>query len=957
MSTAPLPCPEDTLLEAMRRGLLPPEKHSDVAAHVDACSACQAKLDRETGAFVAAWAAALVPPPPPALPGYEILEVLGRGGMGVVYKARQTGLNRLVALKMILAGPYATTEQLARFQTEAEAAARLRHPNIVQIYEIGQAEGRPYFSLEYVEGGSLAERLKQTVLPPREAAALLEVLARAVDHAHQQGVIHRDIKPANILLQRKPTTDDTDRTDKNKSKYSSLSVLSVSSVVDFLPKIADFSLARQLDSDSGLTRTGAVLGTPSYMAPEQADGRSHDGGPATDTYALGAVLYECLTGRPPFRAATPLETLDQVRRQEPVPPRRLNPAVPRDLETICLTCLHKDPHRRYRSAEALADDLHRFLAGEPIRARRSSALERGVKWVRRRPALAALLAVLIATPVLVASREIALRLEAESQSDRAEKNRERAEQQAHISVVMAARDAANHWLWEKARGRYTVAIEHNFPDRRELEVERLACLMAHPRRELRAELARLGAEQDLPAPARAAVLLYRGEVGLIDGEEKDLEKAEGLVRAALEVPGGLSAADRAYARGLLADSPRAAIEHYRAALARAPFHRANSALVLELVFSGQFEEARRGAAFMLRVNADYTVAHYALAVIAALEEDAQGLQRHMRELHRVVGERGRAAVDRQLAFFRQVPELGRRLHGRDAGKAGGGVNPLALGGLIGELARHVKALDEAGAPGLLGVPAPVLLRPRKLLSKLWAVQFTLSRQDPNEAARLAEKAEADYPEALLRLQHANALLTVAGRHVNRGDWEAGGRAMERVRELARQATMAPTLLPFGPYRHNARWLCVLADSWDAVRRRIRFASGVMAQLGLGPLPAAAGLGAHGSHFEAERARRNRAEILAVAHHSRGFDEARTALLPAFVELLEPEDARLLLTDWIGDEPEEPAPLRLRARLELRQRNYGTALHDAQRVLARHPNDREMQAVARAARAGLEVRPR
>jgi tetratricopeptide (TPR) repeat protein len=932
MSTAPLPCPEDALLEAYRRGQLPPEKHADVAAHVDGCSACQAKLDHETSAFVAVGAAAVALPPPPAVPGYEILEVLGRGGMGVVYLARQVGLNRLVALKMILAGPYATTEQLARFQTEAEAAGRLRHPNIVQIYEIGQAEGRPFFSLEYVEGGSLAQRLKETVLPPREAARLLESLARAVQHAHQQGVVHRDIKPANILLAR-----------------------------DGTPKVADFSLARQLDTDSGLTRTGAVFGTPSYMAPEQAEGRSRDIGPATDIYALGAVLYECLTGRPPFRAATSSQTLDQVRHEEPVAPRRLQPALPRDLETICLTCLRKEPPRRYPRAEALADDLRRFLAGEPVHARPTSALERGVKWVKRRPGLAALLGLLLAAAAILIPREVLLRLEAEEQSRvenklrrEAEDARGRARHEAHISVVMAADKNARQWLWKDARGLYTVAIENDFPDRRELEVKRLACLMADPeRRELRSELARLEAEKDLPAAARAAVLLYRGEVGLIDGEEKDRQKAEGLIHEALKEPCGLSAADKSYARGLLADSPHAAIEHYREALDHAPFHRANSALVLELVFSGKFEEARRGADFMLRVNPGDTVAHYALAVIAALEEDPQGVKRHMRPLHQAVGERGRAAMDRQLAFFQELPQLNRWLHGRGPRKGAAGGNPFALGTLINQVAKQVKALDAEGAPGILGVPAPVLLRPRKLMSKLWAIQSAQLRGDPNEAARLAAEAEGDYPEAVLRLQHANAVLALASRHMKRGDWEAAWRAGQRVRVLARQAAAAPTLMPFGPYRHNARWLCVLVDGWEAVNRRVGLTAGVTASLRAGPLSAATSLGAHGTHFETERARRSREEILAVAAHSRGYDEARTALLPQFVEWLEPEDARLLLTDWIDDEADEMTPLRLRARLELRLGNFGSALRDARRVLARHADDRDMRAVERAAQTAVE----
>jgi predicted Ser/Thr protein kinase len=311
---------------------------------------------------------------PPAVPGYEILGELGRGGMGVVYQARQTGLNRTVALKMILAGAHAGPEQLARFRAEAEAVARLQHPNIVQVYDVGEHQGTPYFSLEYIGGGSLARHLDGTPVPPRRAAELTEVLARAVHFAHQRGVIHRDLTPGNILL-----------------------------AEDGTPKVTDFGLAKRLDADSSRTQSGAVLGTPSYMAPEQAGGKNREVGPAADVYSLGAILYELLTGRPPFKADSVLETLAQVVGAEPAAPRLLQPRVPRDLETVCLKCLEKEPRKRYPSAAALAADLGRFLGGESIEARPTPAWERGVKWARRRPALAALLAVSSVAVVAVAA--------------------------------------------------------------------------------------------------------------------------------------------------------------------------------------------------------------------------------------------------------------------------------------------------------------------------------------------------------------------------------------------------------------------------------------------------------------------------------------------------------------------------------------------------------------------------
>lgn len=320
------------------------------------------------------------------LPGYELLGELGRGGMGVVYKARQVGLNRLVALKMILSGGHASVEQRLRFQAEARVIARLQHPHIVQVFDIGEHQGMPFFSLELVEGGSLEKHLAGNPLPPPQAAALLATLAEAMQAAHDQGITHRDLKPANVLLAR---NDESGKTTTPES-----SVHRSSFIVHCSPKITDFGLAKHQE-DLGQTQSGSVFGTPSYMAPEQAAGHSRQVGPAADIYALGAILYEMLTGRPPFRSATIYDTLQQVQSAEPIPPSRLQPTVPRDLETICLRCLRKEPRRRYASAQELADDVRRFLAGEPIRARPVSAWERAAKWARRRPAIASLSALLL----------------------------------------------------------------------------------------------------------------------------------------------------------------------------------------------------------------------------------------------------------------------------------------------------------------------------------------------------------------------------------------------------------------------------------------------------------------------------------------------------------------------------------------------------------------------------------
>jgi tetratricopeptide (TPR) repeat protein len=294
----------------------------------------------------------------PQIPGYEVEDVLGRGGMGIVFRARHLRLNRRVALKMVLAGVFATPSEKDRFYREAETVARLRHPNVVQIYDVGDAEGRPYFTMELVDGGSLSQKLAGSPLLARDSARLATTLAEAIHAAHESGIVHRDLKPSNVLLTQEGT-----------------------------PKISDFGLARRLDEAAGLTQTGVVVGTPSYMAPEQARGRHDAIGPAVDVYALGAILYELLTGKPPFRAATAVETVQLVINQDPVPPSQVNAKVPRDLETICLKCLAKDPRFRYSTGAALAEDLNRFLRGEAVLARPESRLRGMVRRIRRRPTL------------------------------------------------------------------------------------------------------------------------------------------------------------------------------------------------------------------------------------------------------------------------------------------------------------------------------------------------------------------------------------------------------------------------------------------------------------------------------------------------------------------------------------------------------------------------------------------
>jgi len=377
----------------------------------------------------------------PSIPGYRILRPLGQGGMGIVYQARHLKLNRLVALKMLL-GERATDHHRARFRAESKAVARFQHPNIVQIFEVGEHQGQPYFALEFVGGGSLDRHIQGSPQLPRESAQLVLILAQTMQAAHNEGIIHRDLKPANVLM---AGTEDLPLSQR-------------------VPKVTDFGLAKELDTDSGRTREGSTIGTPSYMAPEQAEGRIDDLCPGTDVWALGAILYELLTGRPPFKAQTVLETMSQVIAMDPVAPSRLNPTCTRDLELICLKCLNKRISDRYASARLLADDLDRWLRGEPISVRPAGRVERLVKWARRSPfqALAAAVSVafvLALLGVFYAGMEAARKDSALARRDRDELQRREDLYARYTALCSQAENATAKGDWIAAERDAQAAIE------------------------------------------------------------------------------------------------------------------------------------------------------------------------------------------------------------------------------------------------------------------------------------------------------------------------------------------------------------------------------------------------------------------------------------------------------------------------------------------------------------------
>lgn len=476
---------------------------------------------------------------------YQLLEEIGRGGMGVVYKAHQLGLNRPVALKMILTGADAGPQERARFRAEAEAAAHLHHPNIVQIYEVGEHDGRPFLSQEFVAGGSLEARLAGVPWPAAEAAGLVQTLARAMHYAHQQGVVHRDLKPANVLLQ--PAPESPGGGEEPPASRGTI------------PKIADFGLARRLSSATAgpgaataLTAAGAIIGTPAYMAPEQAAGDRGEIGPAADTYALGAILYELLTGRPPFQGVGVLETLEQVRSHDPIPPGRLVPGMARDIETICLKCLQKEPPRRYETAAALADDLGRYLDGHPVHARPTGTGEKAWKWAKRRPALALTLTTLVVLTVIGLTTVTVLWQQTVAALHTVQKERDEKEAAfASKLIALAHRDWLDNNIKAARRRLEECPPAHRGPEWHYLDRVCHACIFEWESRDSSQKITSLAWSPDarlLAANLGSTVKIWNSEAW---SEDSTLPRKFGLPKLGFDVDGHLVSLDWPRFAGIL----------------------------------------------------------------------------------------------------------------------------------------------------------------------------------------------------------------------------------------------------------------------------------------------------------------------------------------------------------------------------------------------------------------------
>ena len=813
----------------------------------------------------------------PVIAGYTLLGMIGRGGMGVVYRATDDTLRRTVALKVIHPGRHADVEVLARFRAEAEAAARLQHPNIIQVFQVGEAGGLPYMALEYADGGGLDRLLGGRPVAPRSAAALVETLARAVQEAHDRGVIHRDLKPANVLW-------------VGAGKGLPASTIEGPG----LPKIADFGLAKLLNGESATTQAGQLLGTPSYMAPEQAEGRHDRVGPAADIHALGAILHEMLTGRPPFLGATPAETIEQVKSREPVLPSKLRPDLPRDLSTICLKCLAKDPTSRYDSALALADDLRRFLDGRPILARPPTSADRIAKLVRRNRVLVAG----VAGVAVVATLGILL---TERQRGRAVEAEARVEKQRPLNFE---RDAAEHRQrgdWPAVLRSIDAALAAGHPDPSRMHLDRAKALFALNRADdALGEIQAIERRDDL-GPLAAEIQLIRGDLLLgVDNEE-----AVRLIRASLS--GLTSTADQRFALGLLAETSPDALDHFQQALQAEPYHlRANEMAGLMLFFLGRKAEARRRLDIAEVFFPDDPNLHVLEALLLAADGDRAGAVALLDESRDQLGAKAITDVRPILDVLAELANI------EDYVSVDGQVDLLHWGkiaGLILKIAR-AKGGDSDSRPGLrMGLP-PVLARSYGKMAGGLGFAFTSAQV---RSRKLDEAVEA-HPEGMLHLIHAEAL------------WDAGRLAESEAAFL--QAADGPAIA--------------------SISRLARFLAAVVA------FEAA---DVHGKAPDLEAKARAVAHFRRLAASGGPPPKFLHLAANLCWQCGEFDLARGFVADWELQDPRNPDIHLMRSQIEYFDGNDTKAIKEAELVLARRPADGEAIQIRALATRRLQTAPR
>jgi serine/threonine protein kinase len=845
----------------------------------------------------------------PWIEPYEIRAVIGHGGMGTVYEANDRQLNRVVALKVIRDAGSGRPDLLQRLRTEAIALASMSHPNIVQIYQIGETDGGLYLALEYCPGGNLRQRLRDGPLPSREAARLVQTLARAVHHANERGVLHRDLKPQNVLL-----------------------------ADDHTPKIADFGLARMLNSaDDRLTLSGDVMGTPSYMAPEQAAG-GRGVTLATDVYGLGAILYELLTGRAPFRAATSHDTLRQVLQDDPAPPRLLNRGVDRDLQTICLKCLQKTPALRYPSASALADDLGRYLEGLPIHARPVGTVERIWRLCRRHPSMASLGLVLFLLPsVFLVWVFDSHRLRLASAEDQTRIARA----VAHAERVATAREAARRGDWATALKHYQRALEDQAGDQEQLEEERLPGFLAT--NQVAMFLERLPGLNG----ASPALQLLRGELDL--GNPERQEEARAMIsNARAELP----PADAAYAKALLAVSANEQLDCLNQALQSDPFHhRANRARLLLLVVRGDLREAHRQAQWFRQLFPDDPLADFTEALAARLEGDQEAMRAHLRHFRARVGPELGVRVEQFLSLLGTVLAGLQELDARDLSYP-----PVRWLQLAAQIA-HLRTLA-ASLLRPLGMGGPTLgylVDVLEAVIRPAGVLVGAGSPDLPGAVRDLRQAQLAHPEALLLALEASLHWELAVKKWNQWlvfklgqQWQEVREECEALVDLAQRAATAPTLVPRSPLRYQVRMQAILADVV---------------------------LLSDGSEPSVGQQQRLRDNLDSLISESRAWPALRRQQLDLVSRILMAGEAmpqaqsdrwharkewfhalaRRLLNDWSLDDAGNPRPLLLLAELHLAGGNYQAALNAARHaasLAADREAAREANLLEEKARAGM-----